>query len=213
MDFDEMFETWRAQNTAPPYDANRDALRQALQTEEARVRGEMRTLRRGLWFCWIFGTGMAIWAGFWIAITIANGWPAIYAIASGVSFGMFALGVGVTWISRGREPERIFGNTLQEEVRRSLALVDYQLSLTRRWTLFMLGAVSIVVGTMLFAWTTKRSQDIPTSSFGGWWTVLLVAFFVWASYKERDEMRKTTPKLELHQRRLRELLADLETRE
>ena len=33
MDFDQMLESWRAQNTAPPYDANRDALRQALQAE------------------------------------------------------------------------------------------------------------------------------------------------------------------------------------
>ena len=43
MDFDQMFEAWRAQNTAPPYDVNRDALRQALEAEGARVRREMRT--------------------------------------------------------------------------------------------------------------------------------------------------------------------------
>ena len=79
MDFDQMLETWRAQNTAPPYGANRDALRQALQSEEARVRGELRLRRRTLWFLWIFETGMAVWAGFWIAITITNGWSAIYA--------------------------------------------------------------------------------------------------------------------------------------
>ena len=67
---------------------------------------------------------MAVWAGFWIAITITNGWPAIYAIAAGVSFGMFALAAGTSWVGRGREPERNVGNTLQEEVRRSLAHVE-----------------------------------------------------------------------------------------
>ena len=159
MDFDQMLETWRAQNTAPPYDVNRDALRQALEAEEARVRRELRSQRRGLWFCWIFGTGMAVWAGFWIAITITNGWPAIYAIAAGVSLGMFALAAGALWVSRGREPERNFGNTLQEEVRRSLALVDYQLSITRRWIISMLGTGSLVVGVGLFSWTLARSQD------------------------------------------------------
>ncbi len=213
MDFDQMFETWRAQNTAPPYDVNRDALRQALQTEQERVRRELRTRRRGLWVGWIVGTGMAVFAAFWIAITIANGWPAIYAITSGVSFGLFALGVGALWVSRGREPEQNFGNTLQDEVRRSLALVSFQLSITKRWILPMLGSVSIVVGTMLFSWTTNRSQDIPDSSSGAWWPILLVAFLVWASFKARDEMRKAKPKLELRQRHLRELLAALRTRQ
>jgi hypothetical protein len=218
MDFDQMLETWRAQNTAPPYDVNRDALRQALQTEEARVRRELRTRRRVLWFPWIFCTGMAVWAGFWIAITMTNGWPAIYAIASGVSFGMFALGVGAMWVSRGRqaEPERNFGNTLEEEVRRSLALVGYQLSVTRRWIVPMLGFASLVVGTGLFSWTVNSSQDIPDSSSGVgwfWFTVVFGVLVVMASYKERDEMRKAKPKLETRQRHLRELLAALDARE
>ena len=123
MDFDQMLETWRAQTTAPPYDVNREVLRQTLQTEEARIRRVMRTWRRGLWLYGILGTGMAVWAGFWIAITITNGWPAIYAIAAAVSLGMFALAAGASWVGRGREPERDFANTLQGEVRRSLALV------------------------------------------------------------------------------------------
>jgi uncharacterized membrane protein YgdD (TMEM256/DUF423 family) len=214
MDFDQMLETWRAQNTAPPYDVNRDALRQALQTEEARVRPELRIWRWSLWFCWIFGTGMAVFAGFWIAITITNGWSAIYAIAAGASFGMFALAVGAMWMSRGprEEPSRNFGNTLQDEVRRSLALVDYQLSINKRWILFMAGAASLVVGTGLFSWTLNKSQDIPDSPGLGWFWLSL-ALVGWASYKVRDEMRKAKPKLELRQRRLRELLATLEASE
>ena len=216
MDFDQMFETWRAQNTAPPYDVNRDALRQALQTEEARLRQEVRTRRWGRWILWIFGTGMAIWAAFWIAITITNGWPAIYAIAAGVSLGMFALGAGAVWVSRGRlaEPARNFGNTLQEEVRRNLALVEYQLSLTDHWIL--LGTAFIIVGTGLFNWTVNRSQDIPDVSSGVgwfWFTVLFVVPLVWACYKQRSERPKAKAKLELRQRRLRELLASLDARE
>jgi hypothetical protein len=216
MDFDQMLDTWRAQNTAPPYDVNRDALRQALQTEAARIQGELRTQRRLLWFCWIFGIGMAVWAGFWIAITITNGWPAIYAIASGVSVGLFALGAGALWESRGREPERNFGNTLEDEVRRSLALVDGQLSITRRWIMPMLGTASLMVGTGLFSWTVNRSQDIPDVSSGRgrfWFTVLFVGLVVWGSYKGRNERRKAKAKLELRQRRLRELLAALDARE
>jgi len=212
MDFDQMLETWRAQNTAPPYDVNRDALRQALQTEEARVRGELRTQRRGHWFLWIFGTGMAVWAGFWIAITITNGWPAIYAIAAGVSLGMFALAAGASWVVGGREPEQNFGNTLRAEVRRSLALVDFQLSVTRRWIIAMVGTASLMAGVWLFSWTVVRSQEMangPSAVGWFWYAVVLAVLGVWASSKTRDEMRKATPKLELRQRRLRELLAAL----
>jgi|GEM_PF-3369638 len=215
MDFDEMLDTWRAQDTAPPYGVNRDAFRQALEIEEAKVRKELRSRRRGLWFFWIFGTGMAVWAAVWIAITITNGWSVIYVITSGMSIGLFALGVGVLWVSRGREPGRNFGNTLQEEVRRSLALVDYQLSLTRYW-IILLGVGCVVVGTLLFSWTTNSSQDIPDSSSGvGWfWFVVVFAVLIGRGfYKERDKMREAKAKLELRQRHLRELLAALDAPE
>ena len=214
MDFDQMLETWRAQNTAPAYDVNREVLRQTIQTEEARIRRVMRTQRRGLWLYGILGTGMAVWAGFWIAITITNGWPAIYAIAAAVSLGMFALAAGASWVGRGREPERDFANTLQGEVRRSLALVDYQLSVTRRWILSMLRTFSFIAGVALFSWTVARSQDNfhrPDAVAVGWfwYAVVLALFGVWTSYKTR----KATPKLELRQRQLREVLAALDARE
>ena len=218
MDFDQMLAIWRSQNTTPPHDVNRDALRQALQMEEARVRRTLRSRRRGFWFLWILGTGMAVWAGFWIAITITNGWPAIYAIAAGVSLGLFALAAGASWVGRGREPERKFGNTLQEEVSRSLTLVDYQLSITRRWIISTLGIGSLMAGVGLFSWTLARSQDNfnrPDSSGVDWvwYAVVLVVLGMRASYKVRDALRKATPQLELRQRHLRELLAALDARE
>lgn len=218
MDFDHMMEIWRAQNTAASYDVNRDALRQTLQAEEARVRRELRTRRHGLWISWIVGTGMAVWAVFWIAITITNGWSAIYAIAAAASSGLFALGVAVTWMSRGPRVKRRrdFGNTLQEEVKHNLALVDDQLSLTRHWILPLLGAVCIIVGVGLFSWTVNASQEIEgMSSPGGWslFTVLLVGLIVWGAFKERDAMREKKPKLERRRQRLRELLETLDAGE
>jgi apolipoprotein N-acyltransferase len=214
MDFDQILKAWRAQNTAPPYGLNHDALWQSVRAEEARNQRFQRHRRRVVWFMWLFGTGMAIWAGFWIAITIANGWPVVYAMASGACLALFALGASALWASRGREPEQKFTNSLEEEVRRSLARVDYQLAMTKRQVLFVLGAASIVVGAKLFAWVTVRSQDIPVSSGGSWWwTALVAAVFVWVAFKARDAMRNAKPKLELRQRRLRKLLAALGARE
>ena len=60
-----------------------------------------------------------------------------------------------------------------------------------------------------------RPARTPESSGVGWfwYAVVFVVLAVWASYNARDEMRKAKPKLELRQRRLRELLATLEARE
>jgi hypothetical protein len=218
MDFDQMLEIWRAQNTAESYDVNRAALREVLQAEDARVRRELRTRRRGLWVCWVIGTGMAVWAGFWIAITLTNGWPGIYAIAAGASLVLFAIGVVALWLSRGPrvQPRRNFGNTLKEEAERNLALIEDQLSLTGHWLLVMLGTASIMIGIGLFSWTVNRSQDIEgLSSFRDWlvFTVLIVALVVWGSHKERQAMRQAKPKLEIRRQRLRELLDALEAGE
>lgn len=215
MDFDEMLETWRTQDAAPPYAVNQDVLRQALQAEEARVHRLQRFHRRSVLFCWIFGTGMAVFAGFWIAITITNGWPAIYVITSAVSVGLFAFGGIMMWLSRGprAEPGRNFGSTLQDEVRRSLALVEYQLSRDGYWARDMLAAVSLFAGSLLISWTINRSQNIADPSPGHWQIVVIVVFFAWLSFKDRKATRQAEPKLATRQRHLRELLAALEARE
>ena len=215
MDFDQMLATWQAQT---PYDMNREALRQALDAEEVRVRRELRMNRRALWFMWIVGTGMAVWAGFWIAITITNGWPAIYAVASAVSLVVFALGAGAIWMGLWRQAEldRNFGNSLQEEARRSLALVDYQLSRARRAIFSGSGVLCFVIGTALFSWTVNKSQNIPDVSSGRGWTLfglVFVALAIRALYKGRNERRMRKLKLEARQRHLRELLAALGARE
>jgi hypothetical protein len=107
-----------------------------------------------------------------------------------------------------------FGNTLQEELRRGLALVDYQLSAARHVAITILGTAAMVVGALLFSWTAKRSQDIPDDSlFGGWFMYLIVGFAVLSLYRGWDAMRKAKPKLVARQRYLRELLDALGARE
>ena len=79
----------------------------------------------------------------------------------------------------------------------------------------MLGGASIAVGTGVFSWTMNESQGIPESNPHGWfwYTFGLSVFFVWVTYKGRDAIRRGTAKLEVRQRRLRELLDALEAQE
>lgn len=211
MDFDQMLETWRTQDAAPLYGVNRDALRQALQTEEA---GIQRLRRRDMWIVCIAGGGTAILGGFWVAISISNGWPAIYTVAAGAGFGMVALWVGAYCMSRWRQAkrERNFGNTLHEEVKRTLARVDVEISRFGRWSAATLQIAPLMVGAILISWSVGRSQrDSPDDSFGGWWIYLMVV--VMTIYAVRKGHRYAKQKLEPRQRRLRELLAALDARE
>ena len=210
MDFDEMFETWRTQDAAPPYDVNHDALRRALQSEEASVR---RVRRRDIWIVCISGGGMAVLGGFWVAISISNGWPVIYTVAAGVGFGTIALWLGAYCMSRWRQAksERIFGNTLQEEVGRTLSRVDFEVSRFGRWSAAMLQIAPVMVGAMLIAWSVARSQSDGPDSFGGSWIYLLLVFGMF--YSVRKARRYVKQKLEPRQRRLREVLAALNARE
>jgi hypothetical protein len=208
MNFDELLETWRTQNTAPLYVVNRDALRQALETEEASVR---RARRRDMWVIWISGGGMAVLGALWVAISITNSWPAIYAVAAGVGFGMVALWVGAYCVGRWRQAksERYFGNTLQEEVRRTLSRVDIEISRFGRWSAATLQIAPVTMGALLIAWSVSKSQsDGPDDSFGGSWMYLLVVFMT--IYSVRKGHRYAKQKLAPRQRRLRELLAALD---
>ena len=59
---------------------------------------------------------------------------------------MYAVGAAAVWVSPGRQADtqRSFGNTLQEEARPNLALLDDQLSITKHSIIHVLGAVSLV---------------------------------------------------------------------
>jgi uncharacterized membrane protein YfcA len=211
MNFDEMLEIWRTQDAAPLYGVNRDALRQALQSEETSVR---QVRRRDMWIACIAGGGTATLGGFWVAISISNSWPAIYTVAAGVGFGMVALWVGAYCMSRWRQAksERNFGNTLQEEVKRTLSRVDVEISRFGHWTAAMLQIAPLTVGAMLIFWSVGRSQsDGPDDSFGGWWIYLMIVLITIYSVRKGQSYAKQ--KLEPRQRRLRELLAALVARE
>jgi hypothetical protein len=113
---------------------------------------------------------------------------------------------------RQAKSERNFGNTLQEEVRRTLSRVDIEISRFGHWSAAMLQTAPLMVGALLIAWSVGRSQsDGPHDSFGGSWMYFMVA--VMTIYSVRKAHRYAKQKLEPRQRHLRELLAALDARE
>jgi uncharacterized membrane protein YfcA len=209
MNFDQMMETWRAQDEAPLYGVNRDLLQMVLQHEQANIR---RTLRRDQWIAYIGGAGMAAFAGFWLWVAIVRGERLLKTAAAVVCTGAFVVWVGAFWLSRRRQArrERSFGNTLQEEVRRNLSLVEYQLSTGGRWGSALLWSAPPVIGAVLIYWLMAEINDNTNSWYDAAMMVLVLGWTVWSTYAGS---RAAERKLEPRRQRLSELLQTLNASE
>lgn len=173
MDFDQMIEAWKSQDDKPLYGVNRDLLLLALRHEQADIR---RALRWEHWTNYIAGTFMTGLAGGLLWWFLAHRGSGFHMVAAVVSILAFALWVGALWLSRRRQAlrERGFGNTLQEEVRRNLSLVDYQLSQVGRWSTAMLWSAPILIGSTITFWLILKINNIADP----WLEVGFIAFLV-----------------------------------
>jgi hypothetical protein len=208
MDFNQMIDAWRAQDEAPLYGVNRDLLQLVLQNEQASLR---RELRREQWVTWTVGVGMAAWTAFWLWILIYMRGPVLQIGVAALGTGVLALWVGGSSLSRRRQArrERSFGNTLQEEVRRNLSLVEYQLSRFGAWRAAMLWSAPVMVGSGLLFWLMIEVNLDPGES--RWEHAWMILVLVWAGvFLPRTSSRAVTKKLEPRRQRLRELLATLD---
>ena len=205
MDFDQMMDAWRAQDDEPLYGVNRDLLRLVLKNEQAGLR---RTLRREQWIAYIGGVGMAVFAGFWLWVLIYTRGLVLQTGSAAVGTGVLALWVGAFWLSRRRQArrERNFGNTLQEEVRRNLSLVEYRLSTGGRLGSAFLWTAPPVIGAVLLYWLMAEINHNTEFWQGAWFMVLVVGWTVVTTYAGS---RAAERKLEPRRRRLSELLDTL----
>ncbi len=105
--------------------------------------------------------------------------------------------------------ERGFGNSLQEEIRRNLSLVDYQLSRVGRRDQSLLAAAPIMVAATLLYWLVIQINNNPF----GWYDVGVLLFVVvgpslWSVFEaSRQAERALLPR----RQRLVELLEAFES--
>ncbi|MBN9505714.1 MAG: hypothetical protein J0I69_06770 [Altererythrobacter sp.] len=206
MDFDQMLEAWKAQDDKPLYGVNADLLRLVLRSERDKIR---RTLRRDQWITYVVGPAMAAFAAFWLWVTILNRGPALQQVAAAIGAGTFVLWVAVFWVSHRRLAlrERGFGNSLKDEVRRNLSLVEYQIS-NGRWAAAVLWSAPVMIGALLIYWLAFQINT--DTSFSWWhhaWIVFAIVWSVaWTAYAGDRQVRRT---LQPRRERLRALLDTL----
>ncbi|HET6523831.1 hypothetical protein [Sphingopyxis sp.] len=205
MDFDEMLKSWKEQEDKPLYDVNRDLLQLVIRNEQAGMR---RALRWDQWTTYIVGTAMTALAGAVLWWFLDHGGAGSYAILAVVGIAAFALWIGALWLSRRRqaERERVFGNTLEEELRRNLSLIDYRLSQVGRWSNLMLWSAPIVAGSVLIFWLILKINDAT----GFWFNAGFVIFMVGSvAYTTWESSRAAREELLPRRRRLSGLLDTL----
>lgn len=205
MNLDQMMDAWRAQEHKPLYGVNRDLLQLVLQHEQAKVR---RSLRLANWTAAIIGVGMALWAAFWLWVLTFKQEPLRFTVIGTMCVGVLTLWVGALWASRRHQVqrERGFGNTLQEEVKRSLSLVEYQLSKVGSWSTALLWSLPPSIGAVLLCWLVFGINHERRPWFYAEVVVLgLVSTFI-STY---EGSRAARQKLELSRERLRQLLDSL----
>jgi len=121
-------------------------------------------------------------------------------------------GAGTFWLSRRRQAqrERGFGNSLRDEIRRSLSLVDYQLSRHGRFGSSLLAVTPLMLGAAVVCWLSFQINTHPNewAKAHGWWLKAAAVFFfvagmvlspIWSSRKAKKELLP-------RRRRLNELL-------
>ena len=191
MDFDDMLKSWKEQDDKPLYDVNHELLQLVLRNQQADMRRAMGWDR---WTTYIVGTAMTALAGavlWWFLYRVDAGSHAILPV---VGIGAFALWIGALGLSHKRqaEREREFGNTLEEEIRRNLSLVDYRLSQVGRWSNVMLWSAPIIVGSVLIFWVILEINGANTIWFNVGFVIFMVgsiAYTTWESSRaERAEL-------------------------
>jgi hypothetical protein len=212
MDLDEVLATWRTQDKEPLYGVNRDLLQLVMQHEQADLR---RELRWDQWGTYGVSALLLTFTAFAFAAIYYDDDPRTVWDYVAASVAALAVGEGVLalWLSRKRQAmrERGFGNSLREEIRRNLSLVDYQLSRGGRRDMALLTAAPITLAGVLLYWLAIQLNNNPF----GWLDVGVIVFImvlpsVWSVI---DTSRRTEQELLPRRRRLSELLETLNASE
>ena len=212
MNLDELMAVWRTQDAAPLHDVNKTLLQLALRQDEAKQQ-KWRRIER--WIIYVMSAGFV--AG--MALCLVK--PIYRYHADGVTGWDFALPiVGVAAALLGGRAmyvrhraqalrEQSFGESLRDQLNRSIAQLDYQATTLHRTLMLVLVLVAgICPIALLLALSRLNEKSFSDDGYMVVWLSLMcvcgVALGVWS-------LRQQTRDVVLpHKRRLEALLKELD---
>jgi len=212
MNVDVLMEVWRSQDAAPLHDVNKTLLHLALRQDDAK-RQKWRRIER-----WII---YAMSAGFVAGMVLCLVKPIYRYHADGVSGWDFAVPIvgaaaallsGRAMYVRHRAQalrEERFGESLRDQLNRSIAQLDYQATTLHRTFMLVLVLVAGICPIALLV-ALSRLNEKPFSD-DGYMTVWLSLMCVYGVATGVWELRRQTRDVVLpHKRRLEALLKEVD---
>jgi hypothetical protein len=209
MNLDELMAVWRTQDAAPLHDVNRTLLHLALRQDEAKLQ---KARRRERWMVYVFGAGIVAGMALFLALMIyhrrATGWDFALMLVSVTAALVTVRALYMNHRTQSRR-EQSFGQSLRDQINRSIAQLDDQATTVRRTnvlTTVLMGGIC-PAAILIFGWRINQKSI----SDDGYMLVSLIVICVWCVVSGIGTLRRQVQQDILpRRRRLEELLKELD---
>jgi hypothetical protein len=215
MNLDELMTVWRTQDAAPLHDVNQTLLHRALREDEAKLQKQRRRER---WIIYIFSAGVVAGMAVFMAMMIyfrvhqpervVTWWDLALPIVGAVGALLAGSAMYVNHKAQTRR-EQSFGESLRDQLNRSIAQLDNQATSARRATVLaalMMGGVCPTA--ILILGTRVNGKSV---SDDGYMIVMLIVVGFWSVLSSVwDLRRKVTQDIIPRKVRLETMLKELD---
>jgi hypothetical protein len=212
MNLDELIAVWKSQDAAPLHDVNKTLLHQALRLDEAKLQ---KWRRRERWIIYVFSAGFVAGMALCLAMMISardrkvvTGWD--FFIGIGGAAAALLMGRAMYVCHRAQAlREQSFGESLRDQLHRSIAQLDYQATTLHRTLMLVLVLLAGICPMALnLALSRLNEKSFSDDGYMIVWLSLVsvygVALSVWSLRQQRRDV--VLPR----KRRLEALLKELD---
>jgi hypothetical protein len=215
MNLDELMSVWRSQDAAPLHDVNKTLLHLALRQDEAKLQKQRR---RDRWILYIFSAGVVVGMAIFLSMMIyfrghrpekvVTGWDLVLPIVGAIVTLISVRAMYVNHRAQSRR-EQSFGESLRDQLRRSIAQLDHEVTNARRTSVLVIVLMGGIApaAILLLGW---RVNDKSISD-DGYMLVTMIILCVWAVASGVWELRRSVQRDILpRKQRLEALLKELD---
>ena len=215
MNLDELMTVWRSQDAAPLHDVNKTLLHLALRQDEAKLQKQRR---RDRWILYIFSAGVVVGMAIFLNMMIyfrghrpekvVTGWDLVLPIVGAIVALISVRAMYVNHRAQSRR-EQSFGESLRDQLRRSIAQLDHEVTNARRTSVLVIVLMGGIApaAILLLGW---RVNDKSISD-DGYMLVTMIILCVWTVASGVWQLRRSVQKDILpRKRRLEALLKELD---